>query len=145
MKRRLTLLTLVLATFGLFAAAVDALIVTDEEFLLAIVDNMEGELSSAAIDDALVHVRTDEVPVTLNATGRSRRYESDDAALASDTQRRLRVLLGSEVEVLQRDVQIDGDSAQVRARMRLPQGPVSVSAQFEKRGSRWLLRSASVS
>lgn len=145
MKRRLSLIALVFLTFGLFAAAVDALIVTDEEFLAAIVDDMEGELSEAAIDDALVHVQTNEVPVTLNSGGRSQRYDGDDAALASETQRRLRLFLGSEVEVLQRDIEVNGDLAQVRARMRLPQGPVSVSAQFEKRGNRWLLRSASVS
>ena len=121
------------------AAVADALVVTDEERLEAFVDALSGEVSPERIDDALSFAQTDQLPFTLRSGSSERTYDNRDAELARRVRETIAPFLGTEAELVQHNIEVDGDEADVHLRVRTIRGTVSAAIQLEKVDGRWLI------
>ncbi|MFT5353301.1 MAG: hypothetical protein ACI9KE_000499 [Polyangiales bacterium] len=140
MKRaHLLLAAAAILCLGCVAAVADALVVTDEERLEAFVDAVSGEVSSERIDDALSFAQTDQLPVTLRAGSSESTYDNRDAALARRVRQSIEPFLGTDAELIQHDIRVDGDEADVHLRVRTTRGSLSASIELEKVDGRWLI------
>lgn len=145
MKRaHLLLAAAAILCLGCIAAVADALVVTDEERLMAFVEAVSGEVSGERIDDALSFAQTDRLPLTLRSPDSERTYDDRDDELARRVRQSLEPLLGSDAELIQHDIQIDGDIADVHLRVRTEHGSVSAALELEKVDGRWLVSEAAV-
>lgn len=126
------------------AAVADALVVTDEERLEAFVDALSGEVSADRIDDALSFAQTDQLAFTLRAGSAERTYDNRDAELAQRVRRAVAPFLGTEAELIQHNIQVDDNEADVHLRVRTAQGVVSAAIQLEKVDGRWLMTTATM-
>ncbi len=137
----LIILTIV-ASVGAVAAVADALVVTDQERLEAFVEAVSGEVSGDRIDDALAYVQTGRAPLTFRAGPEEHYFDDRDADFARRARRALRPLLGTDAELVQQNIEIEGDHADVHLRVRTAGGVVNGSIELEKAGGRWLVTRA---
>lgn len=145
MKRaHLLLAAAAVLCLGCVAAVADALVVTDQERLEAVVDALSGEVSSERIDDALSFAQTDQLPLTLRAGSRERTYDDRDAELARRIRQGIEPLVGTEAELVQHDIRVDGDEADVHLRVRTVRGTISAAIELEKVDGRWLIAEATL-
>lgn len=140
MKRaHLILAAAAVLCLGCVAAVADALVVTDQERLEAFVEALSGEVSSARIDDALSFAQTDQLPFTLRAGSDEHTYDNRDAELARRVRRNVEPFLGTDAELVQHDIRVDGDFADVHLRVRTTGGTISAAIELEKVDGRWLI------
>jgi len=129
---------------GGLAAVADALVITDQERIEQLVDSLEGEVRDTTLDDALHFVETDREPVEVRSAEGTRWFEDADADLARRAREALRPLRGSDIEVLQRTIEIEGDEAHLALRARTRYGVVDGNVDFVKHGERWLIQRARI-
>lgn len=129
---------------GGLAAVADALVITDQERIEQLVDSLEGEVRDTTLDDALHFVETDREPVEVRSAEGTRWFEDADADLARRAREALRPLRGSDIEVLQRTIEIEGAEAHLALRARTRYGVVDGNVDFVKHGERWLIQRARI-
>jgi len=124
---------------GGLAAVADALVVTDQERIEQLVDSLEGEVQDTSLDEVLRFIETDREPLELRTRERTRHFEDADADIAQWAREALRPLHGSEIEIVQRTTELEGDEAHVALRARTRYGVVDGAIDLVKRGERWLI------
>jgi hypothetical protein len=144
MKRFLLHTLAIGVVVGGLAAVADALVITDRERLEQLVDSFEGEVQDTTLDEALRFVETDREPIEVRSSERTRYFEDADADLAQRAREALRPLRGSEIEIIQHTIEIDGDEAQLAVRARTRHGVVDGNVDFVRHGERWLITRARV-
>ena len=101
-------------------------------------------MSGERIDDALSFAQTERLPLTVRAPGGERTYDDRDDELARRVRQSLQPLLGTDAELIQHDIQIEGEVADVHLRVRTEHGSVSAAIELEKVDGRWLIAEAAV-
>ncbi|MEM1418587.1 MAG: hypothetical protein AAGH15_27080 [Myxococcota bacterium] len=124
----------------------DALFVTDEERLEVFVDALSGELDDDAIGEALSFADPNREPVELLATGgvRARFDEGQEARLAHAARELLAPFASTDLDLVQRTVDVHGDDARVAVRVRAEGALHDATFDFARHGDGWLLRRARV-
>lgn len=136
-------LSLLATTFcvGGVAVAADALVVSDEERLDELADEMIDGSSEDRVDGVLRWTDLSRVPLQLESQGRTRRYEDEDGfRLADGIAEALAPLDAGELDVVQRSVRVDGDRATVSVRLRADHAIHDVTLQLVRNGQGWLVR-----
>lgn len=126
----------VLATLivGGFAFAADALVVSDEEHL----DELADDLIEGETGDLLRWVDLSRVPVSLQVQGRTVRYlDGDDLAVSDALADALEAFGASDLEVVQRARVIDADRATVSVRARAHGNLHDATFHLVRGGSSW--------
>jgi hypothetical protein len=144
MKRSLLLLLAIGVVVGGLAAVADALVVTERERLEQLVDSLEGEVQDTTLDELLHFVETDREPIEVRSSDGTQVFESADAELARRTREALRPLRGSEIEIIQRTIELEDDEAHIALRARTRHGVVDANVDLAKHGERWLIWRARV-
>lgn len=118
------------------ALAADAAVVSDEEVLDGLVD----ELTSADPDDRIAAVleRVD-ATVRLQRDGSVQEYSNDDPRLADDLGRALEPFEAADLDVVQRSVRVDGDRATVAVRARAHGRLTDASLQLALSEGSWVV------
>ncbi|MAQ16788.1 MAG: hypothetical protein CMN30_18600 [Sandaracinus sp.] len=144
MKRIALYAVAIAVVIGGLAAAADALVLTDEERLEQLVDALDGEVDDGSLDEVLRFVATDREPLEVSSREGNDLYEDADADLAQRARGILRSLRGSEVEVVQHTIEIEGDEAEVALRARTRHGVLDAQLDLVRHGERWLVWRARV-
>ena len=138
--KRILLHTLAIGVVvGGLAAVADALVITDRERIEGLVDSLEGEVRDTTLDEMLRFVETDREPIEVRTSERTRHFEGADADLAQRAREALRPLRGSEIEILQRTIELENDEAHVALRARTRHGVIDGNIDLVKHGERWLI------
>jgi len=134
MRSRL-LLHGVLAVLGIagFSFAADALTVSDEEAVEALVEDLFDDASEGVLSWTDPAQR----PVSLQVDGRVSRY--DDVSALSRAMGGVFDVFHGEYEVVQRTVDVDGDRADVAVRTRSREGLTDTRFRLVRDGDRWLV------
>lgn len=119
---------------GGFAFAADALVVSDEEAVEELVDDLtEGEM-----DDVLGWVDLGREPVSIQSGGRSVRYEQgEDLEVGDALENALASFGASDLDVVQRSASVDGDRATVSVRARADGELHDATFHLVRGGSSW--------
>ena len=144
MKRIALYAVAIAVVIGGLAAAADALVLTDEERLEQLVDALDGEVDDGSLDEVLRFVATDREPLEVSSREGNDLYEDADADLAQRARGLLRSLRGSEVEVVQHTIEVEGDEAEVALRARTRHGVLDAQLDLVRHGERWLVWRARV-
>jgi len=147
MPRTIALYALALTLLGGAVATVaDALVVTDEEQLEAMVDGMTDGRAGHRVDAALDFASPSREPVEV-VTDRGRRFyeDGDEVELAAAVRRALSVLESDQVELVQKSVDIRGEDARVVLRVRTDGGYLNAQVRLRRHEDRWLMESLRVS
>jgi hypothetical protein len=132
-----------LTTFclGGVAVAADALVVSDEERLDELADDLTDGSPEERVDGVLRWTDLSRVSLQLESDGRTRRYEDEDGfRLADAIAEVLAPLEANELDVVQRSVRVDGDRATVSVRVRADGSIHDVTFQLVRNGQGWLVR-----
>jgi hypothetical protein len=140
--RRVSIHLLVVVCFVVGAAAVvDAVVVTDRERMDAFIDSVTGGVSEARVDGALRYADPSKVPIDLVHNGQSRRYTDRNASrLKSDARKALATLEGSNLDLIQESISLDGERARIALRLRTQAGLSNAVFDLRRADDRWLLR-----
>jgi hypothetical protein len=139
------------AAIAAVAAAIilwDALVVSDEERLEALVDDITGSASPGRLDAARARwVDLERQPFELSALGEALYYRAgDDAALAQRSSEAMRTLSGSRLRSLGSGVEVDGAQARVSVRILSDRhGLAQVECTLHRHGDDWLIERLAVS
>lgn len=119
---------------GGFAFAADAVVVSDEEAVERLVDDLtEGE-----IDDVLRWVDLGHQAVRLQTNGRSVRYDEGEELEVSDAlAEALEPFGASDLDVVQRSIRVDGERATVAVRVRARGELHDATFHLVRGGSSW--------
>ncbi|MGD8607421.1 MAG: hypothetical protein PVH21_09030 [Myxococcales bacterium] len=127
------------------AAAVDAAVVTDRERMDEFVDSVTGRVSESRIDSALSYADPSTLPIDLVQDGRSRRYTNRNASsLKPDARKALATLEGSQLDLIQESIAVDGPRARIALRLRTEAGLANTVFDLRREDDRWLLRRVTV-
>ncbi len=138
----LTLLTMI----GGFAAVGDALVVTDEERLDELVESLVSAPAGERVDRALDFAAPAREPVELLARGRANRFgDGDEVDLANRARQLLAPFEVDGIDVVQRSIDIRGESARVVVRARSGEGYINALFDLRRHGERWLIERLRVS
>ena len=131
MQRFFVYAAIATAIVGGFALAADALVVSDEEAV--------GALLDVAHDSAEVLAWTDPElePVMVQVAGRTARFEQGDELRLADAL--TDALGGAGEEVVQRSVHVDGDQAQASVRTRSGEVTHNIRFRLTRHGQSWLV------
>jgi len=134
------LTALVTLGIGLLWWGADALIVTDEERLEALVDLATSPLDGEVITAAAEWTDPGRQPVEVSAFGMSRVYgagsEEDLAAMGRSS---LSPYYGTSFRDLSRSIEVEDDHGAISMRLMSDQGMVQVRVQLVKHGDDWLV------
>lgn len=128
---------------GGFALVADALVVSDEEAVEELADDLTQAEPTERVGDVLQWIDTSREPVTVQHEGRGRHFDDGEDAQAADTL--ADALQGFEapgLEVIQRSVDVDGDRATVAVRARTDDGVHDATFQLRRQGQGWLVTHA---
>jgi len=137
---------LVILSLAVGAALVtDAVVVTDRERMEAFVESVTGRLSDTRIDNALRYADPSKVTLELVHDGRRRRYSDRNAAeLKPDARKALASLEGSHLRLIQENVLLDGERAQIALRLRTDAGLANTVFDLRRENDVWFLRRVTV-
>lgn len=140
---------LLLALVACFAAGtalvVDALTHSDRDKLDRFASSLVEERAESRVDAALRLADLTREPVELVYEGKRASFAAGkDAGLARDLHRALAAFEAERLDVVQRAVQIDGETARVAVRLRTEEGFVNALFHLAKSGDDWLLRRVAV-
>lgn len=130
------------AALAALALVYDALVVTDEERLAQLAEDVAGPVTAARITAARDRwVELDRQPLEVGALGRVALYRAGDGeALARRIRSAARTLSGSRVRVLTSGVEVEGDRASVTMQILDDRtGMAHLDFELERRGDDWLL------
>lgn len=137
---------LVIAAAGatlLVAAMVvgDVLIVTDEERLEDFSDAIAGTIDHGWVTNCLKYVDPARQSVTVEARGSSYSYGREDGGrLTEDAHLRLSPFYGTNLHLMGRTIEVDGDKARVVLHTFSRQGGrATIDLDMKKRGEDWLV------
>jgi hypothetical protein len=141
MASRLFLYTLVAsAAVGGFALVADALVVSDEERLEAVADELTEGPADERVDGVLRRIDLSREPLRLEHGERVRRYsEDDDHRLADGVWDALGPFADEDLEVVQRAVRLDGDRGTVAVRVRAGSELHDATLHLVRSGQGWLV------
>ncbi len=127
--------SLATAIVGGFALVADALVVSDEEAVEVLVDDLTEDASAGV----LVWTDPEVEPVSLQVAGRTARYAAGDESRFADAIGDALRGFEADVEVVQTSVDVDGDRATVSVRAR--SGGELHDARFRlvRHGQSWLV------
>jgi hypothetical protein len=125
-------------TVGAFAFAADALVVSDQEQLEALADDLTK--GAATTDAVLGWVDLSRENVQISGEGGVERFgESEDVALGERVATLLDPVTSGSVEVVQRSARASGDRGTVAVRLRVDGQIHDVTARLARSGQGWLL------
>jgi len=131
----------VVVVLGLAAwLAYDALVVTDEERVGELVDDVAGTMGPDAVTRGLRWVDVERQALEVNAYGDARSYlPGQGAELEARARSALRRFDGTKLRMLRRSVEVSGDQAHVTLQLLADDGMANVDFALRKRGDDWLL------
>lgn len=124
------------------AVAVDALIETEEERVLALADDLAGPVTAASLRARAARwVDLDRAPLELSALGTSSLYEAgDETELFERADRGLRQAYGGDVRVLSSRADVDDDRARLTTQLIVPRvGMCRGTWDLERHDDDWLV------
>ena len=141
MQSRLVIHGLILSLLvGGFAVAADALVVSDEERLEQLADELTAAPPDERVSGVLRWVDLSRETVRIEDGERVRRYRDDDGhRLADDLFAALEPFTAEDLEVVQRSVRVDGDRGTVAARVRVDGEIHDATFRLVRSGQGWLV------
>lgn len=122
------------------AAVADALVVTDHERLEAFADSLSGTIDTELMDGALGYFDVDYEPVLVTTPDGDEEFgEGEGAQLASVARDALAAYRGHSIEEVQRNIELEDESARVAVRLRTPEGMVNATFDLAKHEGRWFV------
>lgn len=115
--------------------AYDALVISDEEAIEALLETVTGEVDAGWVDRAVALTSPDQRPVEVRALGISRVYGRGSAPdLRQEGARVMNGLTGTSLRVMSQNIAVDGDVAQVTLKLMTERGMVDVELRFVRAG-----------
>ena len=125
---------------------IDSLVVTDEEQIEELANDVTGVVDPARVRASL-EKWTDPAtrPVEVRAFGRVEVYDASRAAeLESAARDALRSYQGERLRKMRQGIRIDGDRATLTLRIVSTRGMVDADFELEKHGDRWIVAGVDV-
>lgn len=121
-------------------ALVDALIVTDEERLEDFSRDVTGRIDHDRVERALAHTDPARVPIDLVVGGRTYHFDTENKSdLSALAHERLGPYDGVNLTLLQRTIDIKGDTARVMTDTLSFRGRSNVEYELRKREGTWIV------
>jgi hypothetical protein len=119
----------------------DTLVVTDRERMDEFIDSVTGRVSDSRIDNALSYADPSKVAMELVHEGRRRHYGDRNAAdLKPDARKALATLEGSNLDLIQESISLDGERARIALRLRTDTGLANTVFDLRRENDEWFLR-----
>ena len=143
MQRKSLLTALVLSVVGASAALADVLVETDREKVERLAELTDGPITQETMDEALSFVDVSRQPLTVQLGPQRRTFGAGSGAdLALQMRDELRPLVGQELNKVQQNLELEGDSARLALRVRLGSELVDVVLELRRHADDWLISSA---
>ncbi len=111
--------------------AYDALVVSDEEAIEALLETVTGEVGDGWVPRAVALTSPDQHPVEVRALGVSRVYgRGSRPDLEREGARVMSGLTGTSLRVMSQRISVEGDVAQVTLKLMTERGMVDVELRF---------------
>jgi hypothetical protein len=127
-----------LVVLALGTAAADAMVETDEERLAEVADVLVRDRAGGRVDALLAWADPSREPVYVSVGRRHERVDEGDD-LAASLHDALASLDEGSVDVVQRDIEVRGQTGTVSMRARVQGEPVDVTLTLRREGQGWLL------
>lgn len=134
-KRLLAYTAIATAIVGSFALVADALVVSDEEAVEVLVQDLVDDASAGV----LVWTDPDSEPVSLQVAGRTAHYGSGEEARFADAVDHALRGFEADPEIVQSSIDVDGDRATVSVRARSEGELYDARFRLVRRGQAWLV------
>ena len=146
MPRKIALYAFALTLLGGSVATVaDALVLTDEEQLDALVEDLTSSRVGHRVDAVLDFAAPSREPVEVVADGEADSFaDGDEVELAGRTRALLADLETDDLDVVQHTVDIEGERARIVVRVRTADGYLNAQLRLHRHEDRWLIESLRV-
>ena len=134
------------AAAALIAVGADLMVETDEEVIGELADGLVAGSAAERLDEVLRLTDPSRVEVAVRADGRTERFGPDasDGDVVDAVQAALRPLGAGELEVVQRSVGVDGESARLALRVRADGEVHDLTLGLRRHGQGWLTQRIAV-
>jgi hypothetical protein len=131
---------------GAVSAIANTLVLSDEECLERFVSDLTTAVPEARLSAALSNANPDLIPVELVAKDSARRFQDGDGEnFAEEARKALSPLLESDIDVVEKSIEIEGDRALIALELSTAHGPVNARFRFVRSSDYgWLVDQMSV-